>query len=230
MLTTPITTPHFHARILALIANHQYASEPHPDQHIPLPTIPSLSPADTHLVPGQIIPQLLGVVSPWLDLCSPDPLVYKISQHVLEMEVAYAAFCGVQNLILPSPKLRNGNLRGDGILQYAYAVQEALSLANYISFSISFPMVMNPQEPVDEPDSSLTQFTREQYLDDEDGNRAELAMEHDAFGTWDAWNVIRTICKYNARLFVGKTGITTSLPLLCPAQIVPFHGDYSGLP
>ena len=39
--------------------------------------------------------------------------------------------------------------------------------------------------------------------------------EIDLFETWDAWNLIRTVCKYNSRLSVGKKPIQSIFHILC---------------
>ena len=238
MLTTPITTPDFHTRVLTLLSNHIMELERDPAAQLPVPTIPSLSPVDTPLAPGEIVPHLLAFVSPWLDLCSPDPVIYNVSRQVLELEVAYAAFCGVGNIILPSPKLHHGKLHNEGATQYAYAVQEALKIAQYIQLSIMLPMMDDPDQDSDEVVGSLASAARAKYMGLSDGHSQKNSLEStremlrdsdqnddgasirhkrsarfDFFGTWDAWNVIRTLCKYNARLFVGKVRIISSLLL-----------------
>ena len=239
MLTSPITTPDFHTRVLALVSNYITELECDPGIVLPIPTIPSLSPVDTPLAPGDIVPHLLAIVSPWLDLCSPDPVIYGFSRQVLEMEVAYAAFCGIGNIILPSPNLHHEKLYGEGVAQYAYAVQEALKIAQYIQLSIMLPMMDDPEQDGDEVEGSLAKEVRAKYAglsvshnqknskkstretlmdidqnDDGASIRRKKSARFDFFGTWDAWNVIRTLCTYNARLFVGKN--RNASPLLSP--------------
>ena len=229
MLTSPITTPSFHTRVLTIVSNYITGLDSNSGTEIPVPTIPSLSPVDTPLAPGDTISHILGVVSPWIDLCSPDPVIYCVSRQVLELEVAYAAFCGVGNIILPSPKLHHGKLHGEGITQYAYAIQRALQIAQYIQLSIVLPMMDDPEQDGDEVEGSLANEARAKYMglfdghsqgdslessrrtlkeidQDDDGGSVsrKKSPRFDFFGTWDAWNVIRTLCTYNARLFVGK--------------------------
>ena len=255
MLTTPITTPHFHSRVLTLLSNYFNELDTHPDRNLHIPTIPSLSSVDTPLAPNDIISQLLAVASPWIDLSSPDPVIYNISRQVLELEVAYAAFCGVGNIILPSPRLHHGKLHGDGIARYAYAVQEALNVGPYISLSVSLPMMDIPEEECRDDHSSLASLARAIYLglsgdgyedfpaEDTGGNNtggtpnrrsSKRSGNFDFFGTWDAWNVIRTVCKYSSRLFVGKKYTIYPLMLflsfvnLCPLRLRdrhPFTGN-----
>lgn len=238
MLTSPITTPSFHTRVLTLVSNHIIELDRNTDAELPLPIIPSLSPVDTPLAPGHTISHLLAVVSPWIDLCSPDPVIYGVCRQVLELEVAYAAFCGIGNVILPSPKLHYGKLHGEGVTQYAYAVQEALKIAQYIQLSIMLPMMDNPEDDNDEAEGSLAKEARANYVGLSDGHTHKDSMDStrataresdqnddgasfrrkkfarfDFFGTWDAWNVIRTLCTYNARLFVALS-VPSHLPPL----------------
>lgn len=200
MLTTPITTPFFHSRVLALHAQYLGEVEDHPHENLSLPLISPLTSVDTSLRAGSIVSQLLAVASPWIDLCSADPLIYSLSCQVLELELAYAAFCGIGNVILLGPSLRSGKLHGDGIMQYALAVQNALELGNYIQIEIKLPMVDMPEADDVEWPESLAYRVREDYV----GLDRSKAKKTEIFGTWDAWNIIRTVCKYHARLFVGK--------------------------
>lgn len=206
MLTSPITSPHFHSRILTLLSTHLAELQAHEssDDGVsstapPAPIIPPLTPVDTPLTPGDTVSQLIACVSPWIDLCSPDPLIANISRQVLNIEVAYASFCGVGNIIIPGPKLYNGSSSDyDGLTQYARAIQEALEIGSYIQMAITIPMY-GPEE-AKEMTGDLVPFARKSSLSAEKSK----AKDTDLFETWDAWNLIRSVCKYNARLSVGK--------------------------
>jgi type II protein arginine methyltransferase len=207
MLTTPITTSHFHSRVLSLLSSH-LSSLDSPDYdavgtrgtsyNTKALTIPPLTPEDTPLTPNDAISQVVGITSSWIDLCSPDPLIADISRQVLMLEIAYAAFCGISCLIIPGPKLQHGGLHSEGVIYYARAVQEALNIAPYIQFHIWLKMVDNPELETSEM-GDLAPFTRSEFLEPED-RPAKL----DLFGTWDAWEIIRTTCKHHSRLLVGK--------------------------
>lgn len=200
MLTIPITTPYFHSRVLALHAKYLEESGNHPNENLPLPLVPPLTAVDTSLRPDDTISQLLAVASPWIDICSADPLIHSISCQVLDLELAYAAFCGIGNVIVLGPSLRSLKLHGDGIMQYALAIKNALEVGNYIQIEVKLPMVdMLEVDDVDRSES-LAYRAREDYVDVEHGK----AKKAETFGTWDAWNLIRTVCNYSARLFVGK--------------------------
>lgn len=193
MLTAPLTTSQFRDRVFDLFENL--------DEEAAL-TVSPLTKFDTDLAPGDLTSQLLAVASPWIDLSSPDPLVYNISRQVLHLEVAYAAFCGVANIIVPGPNTYGGSLHVDGVAQYAYAIQEILETGIYHHVLIRLPMSDDSNRPSFHNKRNLASYARPIFVgkaDDEDD------LKRDAFGMWDAWNVVRSICKYNNRLFVGKT-------------------------
>lgn len=116
------------------------------------------------------------------------------------LETAYAAFCGITYLLIPGPKLHHGSLHGEGVLQYARAVQDVLNAGLYLQVHVWMPMVDNPEAEV-EVMGDLAPFAREEFLDNFD---EDVPVKVDAFGTWDAWNCIRVLCKYHSRLAVGK--------------------------
>lgn len=207
MLTTPITTPHFHSRVLKLLSSHlSNIGAPVQDavgtlgssQNTQVLTVSPLSAMDTHLTPHESTSQLVGMTSSWIDICSPDPLIADISRQILILEVAYAAFCGISYLIIPGPRLHHGALHGDGVMYYARAIQEAIEVGPYIQIHIWLRMIDHPDLETHEI-GDLAPFAREQYLSSQ-----EILPDADQFGTWDAWDVVRTICKYHVRLMIGK--------------------------
>lgn len=208
MLTTPITTSHFHSRVLTLLSSHLSQMQPPlADPNGTLGTtqntrpldISPLAPSDTHLTPNEAISQVVGATSSWIDLCSPDPLIADISRQVLMLEVNYAAFCGIGYLIIPGPKLHHGSMHSEGTVYYARAIQDALNNGPYIQFHVWLRTVDNPDLEVDQM-GDLAPLAREEFLEDPD----EEATKVDPFGTWEAWDIIRRTCKYHMRLFVGK--------------------------
>ncbi|KAH8705134.1 protein methyltransferase RmtC [Talaromyces proteolyticus] len=209
MLTTPITTSHFHSQVLALLSSHLSSSEiPYRDavgtlnnsRNTKVLTVPPLSAVDTTLTPNDLISQVVGITSSWIDLCSPDPLIADVSRQILMLEVAYAAFCGINYLIIPGPRLHHGGLHSEGLMYYSRAVQEALSVAPYIQIHIWLRMVDNPEAEVTAM-GELAPFAREDFsVSDND-----VPGKIDLFGTWDAWEIIRTTCKHHSRLFIALT-------------------------
>lgn len=202
MLTSPITSPHFHSRVLTLISTYlaDLASLDSSEEaaNIPAPIIPPLSPFDTPLTPGDTVSQLIAYSSPWIDLCSPDPLIANISRQVLNIEIDYASFCGVGNVIIPGPRsYSSGSTDSDGLIQYARAIQEAITIGSYMQMAIHIPMYGN--EEVKDMTGDLRALAR-----DHDASLKKESKDTDLYETWDAWNLIRSVCKYNSRLSVGK--------------------------
>ncbi|KAL1955166.1 hypothetical protein VTO42DRAFT_8981 [Malbranchea cinnamomea] len=216
MVTTPITTAHFHSRVLTLLSSHLSNMQPNsPDatgtfatsQNSKPLVIPQLSLEDSNLIPNESISNMVAVTSSWIDLCSPDPLIADVSRQVLALEIAYAAFCGVSFVIIQGPRLHHGSLHGEGVMYYARAIEEVMDIAPYMQIHIWLPMVDNPDLETTEM-GDLAPFARPEYLGQ--SLQAE-SSKVDLFGTWDAWNVIRTVCKYHSRLFIAL-----SLPKYLP--------------
>lgn len=86
-------------------------------------------------------------------------------------------------------------------MQYARAIQEALTIGSYIQMAIHIPMYGNDE--VKDMTGDLRLFAK----DHNSGAKGKANKEVDLFETWDAWNLIRSVCKYNARLSVGKKPI-----------------------
>ena len=175
------------------------------------PTVSPLTMYDTDLAPGEMTPQLFATASPWIDLCSPDPVIYSISRQVLLLEIAYAAFCGVTNVIIPGPELHHGNAHSEGVAQYAYTIQEVLEIGMYVQVLISLPMIDDPGAIEEYEGEGLGARARPEYLRP---ITSSFTPKIDLFGSWDAWNIIRNACKYNHRLYVGKKHVALSFSIL----------------
>lgn len=162
-------------------------------------TVPPLWPVDTDLSPDESMTQTIAVTSSWTDLCSPDPLVADVSKQVLMLEIAYAAFCGISYVLIPGPRLHRQAMQQDGLMQYARAIQEALAVGTYMQINIWLPMIDHPENGVARM-GDLAPFARPEYVVDD---QEEDAPGFDLYGTWDAWNVIRSVCRYHTRLCIG---------------------------
>ncbi|TVY49663.1 Protein arginine N-methyltransferase [Lachnellula occidentalis] len=195
MLTSPITSPHFHSRVLTLVSSYlvelsrlEASDDLNTTSSIPpAPIIPPLTPFDTPMTPSDTLSQLIGYCSPWIDLCSSDPFISNISRQVLNIEIAYASFCGVGNIIIPGPRnYSSGSTDNNGIIQYARAIQEALTIGSYIQMAIHVPMY--GQEEVKDMTGDLQPFAR----DYQSPGESKESKDIDLFETWDAWNFVRS--------------------------------------
>ena len=200
MVTSPITTPHFHSRVLALLSsslsNGSDAEVTQTGNASPI-VVAALSPADTPLTPDETTSQIIATTSSWIDLSSPDPIIADISRQVLKLELSYAAFCGITYVLIPGPR-SHSQVETGGIVQYARAVLDGLAQGPYMQLYIWLSMI-DSSDAQNNGIGDLAPFAREQHQD-----QAPSGNGVDVFGTWEAWDTIRSVCKYSPRLYVGK--------------------------
>jgi type II protein arginine methyltransferase len=205
MLTSPITTPHFHSRVLALLSSSLSDSATLSSTDVTLTrnaspiVVAPLVPADTPMTPDDTTSQLIGVTSSWIDLCSPDPIIADISRQVFKLELSYAAFCGITYVLVPGPRMRGQEGNDAGLPQYARAILDGLSQGPYMQLYIWMPMIDHSEDDNEEI-GDLAPFARPQFQNQD----AESTRRLDLFAAWDAWDRIRSMCSYSSRLFVGK--------------------------
>jgi len=216
MLTATITTDAFQTKVLDILSTYLGAVE---EAETPLhsiagqanvpapPILPSLTPEDTALGPNETIGQLIVTTSTWIDLTSPDPLIADISRQILVLEISYASFCGATNVMIKGPPIHVKS--EDGLVRYAHAIQEALSAATYLQLHLTMPMTGQPLSELEPDMGDLETFARDEYvddlgIDDDDEEESDEVNDFDEMASWDAWNVVRSLCKYNARLSIGK--------------------------
>lgn len=157
--------------------------------------MPPLTPKDTSLFPSHAVTTYIAYASPWIDLASIDPVIASVSRQVLNLEIAYANFCGVRSIVVPGLR-RDASKNGgnQGVSQYARAVQEAMTIASRLNFIIHMPMYREPG--LEENVELLSTLSSEPHGDDN--------KNIDIYSAWDSWHSVRSICEYNMRLFVGK--------------------------
>lgn len=217
-LTLPITTAAFYSRVVAQLESYyQRTTQTEDKASTPLPQISPLTPADTTLDPRNNNHSLVGLVSPWIDLGSQDPAIAQLSRQILNIEVAYAAFCGVNNVIIYGPRSSSQTL------QFARDVREALDLGPYLELHILLPM--SGELEMDYGDlihlSDLTEASDVvEAIDVDVGDVYE-----DAYGSWNMWNTIRSVCDYSQKLTLGKFSYSLtvsaciSLPMCCDLSL-----------
>lgn len=169
------------------------------------PIVPTLTNKDTTLFPCSYILNVLAYSSPWIDLGSSNPLIASISRQALNLEVAYANFCGVRSVLIPGPRQ---DADGKAVLQYARAIKEVFHVASRVNIIIHMPMY---REPGLEEKAKLLSEELEGPSSAEEGS-GQADEEIDLFGAWDTWHTIRSVSEYSNRLFVGKpSSLTASL-------------------
>jgi len=200
ILTTPITTAAFQSRVLTTLEAHVKELDSAASAGgVPLPTISPLTPEDSGLAPEDSNSSLIAVTSPWIDIASPDPLMAHVSQQVFSIEIAYAAFCGINNVLVHGPS------NSQGTVLFARALLEALGLGPYLQLHVLMPMTGELEQDISADGTSLAELARPQYLESQE----EDESEPEPYASWEAWNTIRTMCSYSNKLSVGMYNLSS---------------------
>lgn len=200
MLTAPITNQKYLSRVTNQISLHTTApSGSSSDSRAPLPILAPLDASETLIVPGGTVPRLILTVHESIDLSSDDPIISDVSLQVLRQEIAYAAFCGANNVMIQGPKAEASDA---GIKRYANAIREALSIGIYLNFIILLPMGVSLERPGDV--GAMADFERPEYCIERSLGESE---RQGPLENWDAWHIVRSMCNYHSKLFVGKPSV-----------------------
>ncbi|SMR61444.1 unnamed protein product [Zymoseptoria tritici ST99CH_3D1] len=193
LLTAPITTEHFQSRVLSKLQDHvEQLKVAGSANAVPWPTISPLMPEDTDFQPEESNSALIAVVSPWIDLGSSDPLIAHISRQVFNLEVAYASFCGVSNVMVHGP------ITGSNVTLYSRAVLEGLALGPYVQIHILMPMT-GELELEGAESAHLSELARPDFIP---GMDEDEDTEPELYSSWESWNTIRTMCNYSSKLVI----------------------------
>lgn len=199
MLTVPITTNAYREQVESLLMTHNDAlNKESALAQLPMPLVPPLKPAHTNIFPNDSIAQYLAKTSSWIDLASSDPVVADVSRQVFNSEIAYAAFCGIQNVIVHSPFLPGRSCHSGGLARFARCIQEALAVGGYLHISVVMPITAEGVDRTQEL-AHLSRYARSHQAPG--ANRAA----QDPWMPWEAWNTIRSLCRYNTRVSLGKS-------------------------
>jgi len=193
-MTSPVTNVAFRDVVFALMDKHMTVLQTGPDSaSLPMPIVPLITPQFTGLFPDPSISSLLAVTSPWIDIGSVDPIVAHVSRQILNQEIAYAAFCGVNNVIIQGPEISASGDTSSDIVQYARNIAHALSIGPFLQLHISLTLGDVRNTTV----QGLRKWVQDGYANHSTTNST------DELNAWDAWDTVRSVCKYNGRLSVG---------------------------
>ncbi|KAJ7707762.1 PRMT5-domain-containing protein [Mycena rosella] len=153
------------------------------------------------------------LISEWLELDAADDWVRHDAEIALQQELAYASYLNIQTAILPPPRSR------EYVSSYARTVNACLKNSPYMHISIRLP-IYNPSvleghlspiptSPSLRPSSPVPSTPR-LVVSDERGTSETASGNLD--GTWEMWDVIRTICDYSTRLSL-TLDLTPPLPV-----------------
>lgn len=196
MLTFPITTPHFHSRVLSTLSTAFSNSSSISRNNFKPVVVEPLSPTDTQLTPHESINSILATTSTWIDLGSSDPIIADISRQVLRLELAYAAFCGVSYVLISGPRQTGAC----DVAAFARAILDGLDQGPYMQLYIWLP-THSESGTAKETVADLASFARREYVPVVRNVETETGM----LQAWQTWDIVRTTCKYSTRLNVGES-------------------------
>lgn len=155
--------------------------------------VPPFAGSDLVLSPAQWSSHVVGKISTWLDLDSPDELVRADSEATLKQELSWASHLSLQACLLPSPKgLKCGN--------YARCVNQILQGLSNMQLWLRIPLVCPELEVGEELISEDDVYVKRDPL------TGRLLYD-----TWEWWNTFRSLCEHHGQLSVA-VDITASVP------------------
>ena len=153
-LVTPIVHPRYRRLVVLQSATQPRRSEP-------------LTRSDLLLHSGQWGQQILGKLSPWLQLDSPHDTVRKSAEAAFRQEVQFAAHLALHALLLPAPSERCVN--------YAHCINQ--SVLQYPALQLWVRVLLSPPaRPTDEAAGAP-------------------AGAPGASAPWECWNRLRVLCE-----------------------------------
>ncbi|PWN40076.1 PRMT5-domain-containing protein [Ceraceosorus guamensis] len=180
---------------------------------------------------------LVAVISPWLELDSPDEGVRLDSEIALRQEVAYAAFLGIPQVVLPAPSSSPSHV--PFLPFYARAISGLMSsggtetapAGSWMQLSLRLPVSsvhaariwLNKQggakssKSTESLDSGFTSGT-------ERDRSAAVRGDHD--WAWGVWELMRQITGYPTRLSVA---LDLGVPLPSAASLSHWAAEPVGL-
>jgi protein arginine N-methyltransferase 5 len=113
--------------------------------------------------------------------------------QALKQELAYASYLNIQSAILPPPRNRAH------VASYARAVNGCLKASPYMQLSIQ----LAPYDP-----SNFRPTVPEQDLNSAGAPKIVIpqlkAYDEELNAMWEMWDIIRSMCDYSTRLYLGE--------------------------
>lgn len=167
---------------------------------------PPFAGSDLVLSPSQWSSHVVGKMSAWIDLDSPDELVRRDSEVTMKQELSWATHLSLQACMLPTPRpLECAN--------YARCVNQLLQGLSNLQLWLRIPLV-----------SPELQAAERIGTDEEDAVflKRDPVTGRPLNDSWEWWNMFRTLCEHHSQLSVALD-ITSSLP--SPSSLKRWTGE-----
>jgi len=122
--------------------------------------------------------QVVGKLSPWLQLDSPDETTRRTSEAAFKQEMAWASHLSLQSILMPPPAADAVN--------YAHCINQAVLASPHVHIWVRVPLA-HPTVGDDKADGSS-----DAGADDEEAESGR--------GAWASWNRLRCLCEHAPNL------------------------------
>eukprot|EP00271_Cylindrocystis_brebissonii_P015961 TRINITY_DN39061_c0_g1_i1.p1 TRINITY_DN39061_c0_g1~~TRINITY_DN39061_c0_g1_i1.p1 ORF type:complete len:675 (-),score=92.30 TRINITY_DN39061_c0_g1_i1:75-2099(-) len=154
---------------------------------------PPFAGSDLVLAPAQWSSHVVGKISPWLALDSPDAVMTLDSEKTLRQELSWASHLSLQACLLPKPPALNS-------ANYARCVNHILQGLTSMQLWLRIPLTAPELEVGDS-----------QVSEDDVYLKRDPLTGRMVYDTWEWWNHFRTLCEHHGQLSIALD-ITASLP------------------
>ncbi|PKI84260.1 type II protein arginine methyltransferase [Malassezia vespertilionis] len=150
------------------------------------------------------------MLSQWLELDSPDEGVRFDSELALRQEFQYAAYLGVQHVVLPAPS--SSPDRRPFLADYARAVRDCLAGIAGAASATGPTMKVSVRMPVSSPHILATMLMRQATRTPNGAHAMPAAayLRTNDNWAWETWEALQNFTGYNAQLHVA---LDLSMPL-----------------
>lgn len=128
--------------------------------------------------------QIVGKVSSWIDPDSPEPELAQRSAAALQQELSWAAFLGLQAVLLPTPQQQH-----KGAFNHAQVVNQALGGLSHMALWLQLPMTEPP--------------AAQQQQQQDAPAVANSSSSSSSFDWFEYWCTLFTLCEQSSLLGVA---------------------------
>ena len=156
---------------------------------------------------------LIAIVSPWLELDSPDEGIRFDSEIALRQEVSYASHIGITTVLLPPPS--SDPACRPFLADYARAIAGCLQARGAEAPAAGHFMKLSIRLPISSPYNLAETMLRNPAGLPSSGSSGSVSpaqLRSDDDWSWQTWRVIEGVCQYSSRLSVSLD-LSAPLPM-----------------
>ena len=182
---------------------------------------PSFQRAEVNITRASDVDGATVLLSPWLELDSEDEGVRLDSELALRQEISYAAYLGVEHVVLPAPSSEPERKRF--LPDYARAVRACLQGVAGDAPAAGTRLHVSIRLPISSPHILATMLKRAKRTSGGvPAVPAAAYLRTNDNWAWETWESIQTLCGYDPRLHVA---LDLSMPLPPATSIARWNAE-----